>query len=814
MNKLLIFVFIILSISIQDIHAQKDKKKKKNAEEKVEEKPKPKKAENAMKPYKEIITEKAITKTGLFTTHKVDDKYYFEIPDSLMEREILVVSRISGTIANFNFGGAGMKAQGQQVWKWQKKDNKLLIRSVSYNSVASEEQPIYQSVKNNNFDPVIQSFDIKTLTKDSSNYVIEVNDFFTTDVKAISAIDESNKKNFGIGGIDKARSFIDLTKSFPFNTEVRHVLTYNATKLPANSTTGTLSLEMNQSFVLLPKVPMQPREFDQRVGFFSVQQTDYGIDAQKAQSKRYITRWRLEPKDEEAFKRGELVEPKKQIVYYIDPATPEKWRKYLKQGIDDWEVAFRAAGFKNAIVAKDPPTKEEDPDWSPEDVRNSVLRYTANPIQNAMGPHVHDPRSGEIIESDIIWYHNVMNLLRNWFFIQTAAVNEDARKVKFDDELMGQLIRFVSAHEVGHTLGFPHNMGASFAYPTDSLRSKSFTERMGTAPSIMDYARFNYIAQPGDDAALFPAIGVYDKWVVKWGYTPILKANSSEEEKSVLNEWIKSHEGDPLYWYGKQTGNPIDPRGQTEDLGNDAMKSGSYGIANLKRIVPELMGWIKKDGENFDDLSELYSNAIAQWSRYGGHVKSNIGGVYETYKTYDQQGNVYEYVPKETQKSAMTWLQMVIFSTPSWLIEEEILNKVDGTSGLNQISRVQARVLNDLLNSERLTRMIEAETLQGSKTYTALEMLRELRTGIWSELAGGKKIDTYRRELQRAYLEKLSVLMADKNNSLSDVKPMIRAELKTLKSQIPGGISRTSDRLSKYHLEDALARIELILDPK
>ena len=370
MNKLLIFVFIILSISIQDIHAQKDKKKKKNAEEKVEEKPKPKKAENAMKPYKEIITEKAITKTGLFTTHKVDDKYYFEIPDSLMEREILVVSRISGTIANFNFGGAGMKAQGQQVWKWQKKDNKLLIRSVSYNSVASEEQPIYQSVKNNNFDPVIQSFDIKTLTKDSSNYVIEVNDFFTTDVKAISAIDESNKKNFGICGIDKARSFIDLTKSFPFNTEVRHVLTYNATKLPANSTTGTLSLEMNQSFVLLPKVPMQPREFDKRVGFFSVQQTDYGIDAQKAQSKRYITRWRLEPKDEEAFKRGELVEPKKQIVYYIDPATPEKWRKYLKQGIDDLEVAFRAAGFKNAIVAKDPPTKEEDTDWSPEDVRN------------------------------------------------------------------------------------------------------------------------------------------------------------------------------------------------------------------------------------------------------------------------------------------------------------------------------------------------------------------------------------------------------------------------------------------------------------
>ncbi|MEM7107850.1 MAG: zinc-dependent metalloprotease, partial [Bacteroidota bacterium] len=771
-----------------------------------------------------VITKDAVSDDGLFTVHKVNDKYYFEIADSLLGREILVVSRISGTVDGFNFGGAGMKARGQQVWRWQKKDNNLLLRYVSHNSVASEDKPIYESVRNNNFEPIVMSFGLKAFGKDSSSYVIQVNDLFATDVPMIGPLRDSQRKSFGVRGLDKKRSLIMWSKSFPLNTEVRHVLTYNANKLPSNQNTGTLSIEMNQSMVLLPKEPMMPRMYDRRVGFFSVSQIDYGLDEQKATRRRYITRWRLEPSDVEAFKRGELVEPVKPIVYYVDPATPEKWRKYIKQGVDDWQAAFEEAGFKNAIIAKDPPSKEEDPDWSPEDVRYSVIRYTANPIQNAQGPHVHDPRSGEIIESDIIWYHNVMNLLRNWFFVQTAAVNEEARGVKFKDEVMGRLIRFVSAHEVGHTLGFPHNMGASHSYPVDSLRSKAFTQKMGTAPSIMDYARFNYVAQPGDGAALFPEIGAYDKWAVKWGYTPLLDAQSPEDESSTLHTWIKERADDQKHWYGRQTFNPIDPRAQTEDLGDDAMKASAYGVANLKRIIPNLVTWTTDEGKNYDDLQELFGQVLGQWNRYNGHVKSNIGGIYETHKTYDQDGAVYEFVPKVVQKEAMQYLQREAFTTPSWMFEKEVLDRIDGAGIVETIRRSQVRALNQVLDEGRLARLIAAEAKLGDNTYTPIEMMRDLRTGLWSELRRGQKIDTYRRNLQRAYLERMEHFMTEEQGrsfgntsvdvSQSDIRPLVRAELKTLKGQIRSGLARTSDPMSKYHLEDAVERIDLILDPK
>ncbi|MEL6945045.1 MAG: DUF5117 domain-containing protein, partial [Bacteroidota bacterium] len=414
-------------------------------------------------PYEKLINdaEEIESDEGLFTVHKIGGKYYFELSKEVLEKEILVVSRISGHVKNLNFGGAGMKSRPQQVIRWQKMDDKILLRSVSYNSVADFNQPIYKSLRNNNFEPIIMAFDIKTPNKDTSAYVINVDKLFTTDVKMIGALYDFNRKSFGIRNLDKSRSLIVHAKAYPKNVEVRHVLTYNGDKLPDNQLTGTLSIEMNQSFIELPEEPMQPRLYDARVGYFSIQQTDYGLDEQKAAKRRYITRWRLEPKDEAAFARGELVEPKKPIVYYVDPATPEKWKPYIKQGVEDWQAAFEKAGFKNAIIAKDPPSPEEDPEWSPEDVRYSVIRYITTEIQNAQGPHVHDPRTGEILESDILWYHNIMNLLRNWFLIQTAAVNPDARGVKFKDEVMGRLIRFVSAHEVGHTLGLPHNMGSS-----------------------------------------------------------------------------------------------------------------------------------------------------------------------------------------------------------------------------------------------------------------------------------------------------------------------------------------------------------------
>ena len=814
-------------------NSQTKKKKKKGRKGQTEAAaPKPPKKGNGIKPYREIITDDAVTDDGLFKVHKIDDKYYFEIADSLMEREILVVSRISGTIANFNFGGAGMKARGQQVFRWQKHEKKLLLRSVSFNSVASEDKPIYESVRNNNFEPIIHTFDIKALNEDSSAYVIAVNALFNNDIPILSPLNSGQRRRFGVKNLDKNRTLINHMKSFPLNVEVRHVLTFNASKMPSNANTNALSLEMNQSFILLPKEPMMARVYDERVGYFSVSQIDYGLDEQKATTRRYITRWRLEPSDMEAFKRGELTEPKKPIVYYIDPSTPKKWRKYLKQGIEDWNVAFEQAGFKNAIMAKDPPSPEEDPEWSPEDVRYSVIRYTANPIQNAQGPHVHDPRSGEIIESDIIWYHNVMNLLRNWFFVQTAAINPDARGVKFKDEVMGRLIRFVSAHEVGHTLGLPHNMGSSYAYPVDSLRSPRFTKKMGTAPSIMDYARFNYVAQPEDQGvSLMPDIGVYDKYSIEWGYKPIPSANTSEEEKPILNQWITEKKDNPLYFYGRQTINPVDPRSQTEDLGNDAMKASSYGVANLKRIIPNLIAWTAEDGKNFEDLNELYNQVLVQWNRYNGHVRNYIGGIYENPKTYDQMEEVYSMVEKSRQKEAMAYLQKETFATPQWLLDENVLRRIQSAGAIDRIRSLQASTLNSLLDPGRVARLIEAETMLGNATYTPLEMLGDLRNGIWSELRTGKKIDTYRRNLQRAYIERLEHLMTREQNTVpaaisafvgftkvdvsqSDIRPLVRAELNKLKSQIKSTLSKTSDPMSRYHLVDALERIDNILNPK
>ncbi|MCB0472169.1 MAG: zinc-dependent metalloprotease [Flavobacteriaceae bacterium] len=824
----LLGLFLMLSCASQK-EVQKSMQKKAPNGTASSEKPKPKKDD--IQPYDQVITKEAKTDDGLFKIHGIDDKYYYEIPDSLLEREMLMVSRIAKTASGIGFGGGKVNTQ---VLRWQKNGKKILLRVVSHAISAADSLPIHEAVVNSNFEPVLYAFPIKAFSKDSTASVIDVTELFTKDVNALGLPDRV-RKQYKVTRLDEGRSFIDRLQSYPQNIEAHHVMTYLAGDPPSNSSTGSITVEMSNSMILLPKVPMKKRIFDQRVGWFTTDQVDYGLDAQESKKVTYLDRWRLEVKDEdiEKFKRGELVEPKKQIVYYIDRATPEKWRKFIKQGIEDWQVAFEAAGFKNAIIAKDPPTSEEDPDWSPEDVRYSVVRYLASPIPNANGPHVSDPRSGEILESDINWYHNVMSLLRGWFFVQTAAINPNAQRTEFDDEVMGRLIRFVSSHEVGHTLGLPHNMGSSVAYPVDSLRSATFTKKYGTAPSIMDYARFNYVAQPGDEGvALMPNIGVYDKYAIHWGYAPILDANTPEEEKPVLDSWIMEHTGDPLYRFGhQQVMSVVDPSSQTEDLGDDAVKASAYGIANLKRIMQNLQKWTEKKGENYDELEFMYNQVLAQFNRYMGHVSSNIGGVYENYKTSDQDGAVYTYVDKEKQKRALAFVNDQLFNTPTWLIDKDIIGKTEYTGVVERIRNLQERTLDNLLDLGRLQRVIEDETLNGNKAYTLLDLMADLRKGIWSELGTGRKIDTYRRNLQRAYIDKLKYLLTVEKQDLprmespyfkptrvavneSDIRAAARAELEILKSRIRSSIGITSDRMTKYHLQDALKRIDQILDPK
>ncbi|WP_281753052.1 zinc-dependent metalloprotease [Neptunitalea chrysea] len=807
-------------LGMQDAQAQFWKKKNKKKAQTEQKKPEPK---GGIKPYNKVITKDAITDEGLFKVHKIDKKEFYEIPDSLFGREMLMVSRIAKTANGLGFGGGKANTQ---VLRWEKKDKQVLLRVVSYDVYANDSLPIHEAVVNSNFEPILEAFDIKSEKKDSlgNSTVIQINNLFEDDVKALG-IPEYYRKGYKVTRLDSKKSFIESIKSYPLNIEARHVKTYGSNQPPSNYSLGTITVEMSTSMILLPEEPMKRRYFDQRVGWFTTRQTDYGLDVQESKSIKYLDRWRLEVKEEdiEKYKRGELVEPKKQIVYYLDRATPKKWVPYIKQGIEDWQVAFEKAGFKNAIIAKDAPTVEEDPEWSPEDIRYSVVRYLASPIPNANGPHVSDPRSGEILESDINWYHNVMTLLKGWFFIQTAAINPDAQSTEFKDEVMGRLIRFVSSHEVGHTLGLPHNMGSSVAYPVDSLRSANFTNKFGTAPSIMDYARFNYVAQPEDKGvALMPNIGIYDKYAIMWGYKPILDKDA-KDEKEILDGWILEHAGDPLYRFGSQQWIVIDPSSQTEDLGDDAIKASLYGIANLKRIMPNLIDWTYEKGQDYEELDFMYGQLLNQFNRYMGHVTANIGGVYEYYKTYDQEGAVYTHVSKEHQQNCMNFLQEQLFTTPEWLIDENIFNKIEFAGAVERIRGLQVRTLNNILDFGRMERLIENETLNGKSAYSLLDMMTELRKGIFSELPYGKKMDTYRRNLQRAYVDRMEYLMTEDqsksfgnttvNVSQSDIRAIVRGELGTLLSKVKSGAARTSDLTTKYHLKDLQKRIELILNP-
>ena len=772
------------------------------------------------KTYSEIIDDSFKTDNGLFKVHQKDQIFYYEIPRELLGQEMLMVTRIAKTSNGIGYGGQKINSQ---VLRWQLKKDMILLRIVSYENIANDSLPIYESVRNSNFEPILSSFEIKTVNPEDSSIVIDVTSLFSTDIKALG-FPQYRRKSLKITSLDKKRSFIESIKSFPINIEVRNVLTYISSEPPSQRNSQTISLEINNSMLLLPREKMEPRFLDRRVGYFSQTQTDYGLDEQKAKSTSYIRRWKLIPKDIEAYKRGELVEPIKQIVYYIDPATPEKWRKYLKQGVEDWQIAFEAAGFKNAIICKYPPSKQEDPDWSPEDARYSVIRYYASDIQNAYGPHTADPRTGEILESDIGWYHNVMNLLRNWYLIQTAAVNEMSRSVKFKDEVMGELIRFVSAHEVGHTIGLPHNMGSSYSYPVDSLRSPTFTSNHGVAPSIMDYARFNYVAQPEDGVKNFyPKVGTYDIWSVKWGYT-YFSDEDKNSEKKILNDWIKNNADDYNYWFGYSNG--IDPRSQTESIGSDNMDASYYGLLNLKRIVPNLIDWSYEEGKNYEDLKELYMNVNNQFRRYIGHVTTNIGGIYEDLKSNDQEGSVYNHVPKNVQKKAIYFLNEHVFSSLDWLVDKNVLNKIENIGAQERIRVIQNYALNRVFDYSRLSRMIENKLINGNLSYSIQEMILDINKGIWGDLSNTNPIELYKRNLQKSYINIFIDMMENEKTqsnyykrfganikfSESDIRPIILGELKDLQVKFNIKFKKTKDKETRNHLQYLKMMIDKVIN--
>lgn len=813
------------------VEAKIFERKKKKAQTEVKAAP-VKQNINGLKPYAQVITPKAKSSFGFLTVHKVDNNYFFEIPDSMLNRDILIVNRISKAPTSRQKSRVGYPGDilGSKVIRFENKDNKrILVREYSYRERSENKDGMFQSVRNSNTQPIVANFGIETIKKDSltRNYVINVSVFLQKE-NPLFSFDADSKEYIGLLNMVGEGTYIDTLKAFPKNIEISTTVTYQSKKgmsnvgfLETGSPRIPLTYELNSSMVLLPEVPMKARLFDPRVGYFTVGYTDFDSNPQGIEYKKLITRWRLEPKDEAAYLRGELVEPKKPIIIYIDPATPKKWVPYLIQGVNDWQVAFEKAGFKNAIYALEAPT--DDPSWSLEDARHSAIVYKPSDIPNASGPHINDPRTGEILETHINWYHNVMSLLRDWYMIQAGTIDEAARKMQLDDELMGQLIRFVSSHEVGHTLGLRHNFGSSHTVPVEKLRDKAWVEANGHTPSIMDYARFNYVAQPEDGitrAGIFPRIGIYDKWSIEWGYRWLPQFQTPEDEVAFSNQSIiEKLKTDVRYTFGTES-DPNDPRNQSEDLGDDSMLASLYGIKNLKRIVPQILTWSYEPNKSYAGAGEIYSGVVSQFNRYLGHVTKNVAGIYSNSITVEQTDEIArEFVPANIQKRAIAFLNEQLFTTPEWLIDRQLMEKAK-ILPVNVICSLQSGVLARLINKNTLDKMSENEILNGKKAYTSAQMFNDLKKVIWSNLG---QSDIYKRNMQKAYVENLINLLdkkgnADKNASgkrpaYSEAPAIAHGQLTELKRLTTSAASMTSGT-AKGHYQNLITLIDTALSNK
>lgn len=744
--------------------------------------------DTAEKPDTTVKEKPQVDMDGLFHVVKEKDEWYFLVADSIMGREMLVTVRYTGTPSESGMFG-GEQVNQQTVYFEKAPDKQLLLRSRLTINVADSTEMISRAIRISNESPIIGSFKVES--HEGGMNKIKVGQFFAQDNQALG-LPKYVRDQYQLQGMVGEMSFVESIRSYPMNTEVRTVKTYtsNGSALPAARATGKVTFGLNMSFVMLPEKPMMRRFYDPRVGFFAGSYNSYTDAQQRVEDKTFIARWRLEPRPEDVdrMRRGELVEPRKPIVYYIDPATPKQWRKYLIMGVNDWQAAFEKAGFKNAIRAEEWP--ENDPTMSMEDARYSCIRYLASPIPNAYGPNVHDPRTGEIIESHICWYHNVMSLVHDWYMIQASSIDEAARKMNYDEVLMGQLIRFVSSHEVGHTLGLRHNFGSSSTVPVDSLRSKTFVERYGHTPSIMDYARFNYVAQPEDGivrAGIFPRIGDYDEWAITWGYRPMLDARDEYEDHAMLEPLVLESLKDRRLWWGDGEGTRIDPRCQTEDLGDDAVKATRYGILNLQRLMAGLEQYTADDEKDIygNDLSTMYHEIRQQLMRYCGHVTRNIGGYLREVKTRGMQGDVYAPQPREKQKQALAYLDEAFFHEPVWMRDVPFARRMY-SDPQNMTLQIASNVIYGVMN--------RASSL--NELYQANEYLSDLTRLVFSEAAAGRKVTPYRKELQNIFVERMIYLMKYESG---DLRAAALQQLQQMQKQARSASTSSSDSATRAH---------------